>query len=1000
MALLCLNFGANGQAVYILKGRVLDGKGQPLPNVTLKIAAQNVGTTDKEGHFNIQTYIPKGSLVCSAVGYTTKNLAFQGGASNLMIILGEETTELNEVEINAGYYTVKEKLLTGNITTIRAEDIGRQPVSNVLSALQGRVPGMVVTQTSGVAGASFNVQIRGQNALDLSLSKNNPLFIIDGVPFEQGNDATNRLTSAANLGSAGGGLSPLNMINPQEIEHIEILKDADATAIYGSRGANGVVLITTKRSNGQQTRYNITAHTGHSRVGRTMPMLDTETFLAMRREAFKNDGATMNLANAPDVLLWDNNRYTDFKKELVGHNASDNRLQLAISGGNAQTNFRIGAGYFRQTSVFSPDFANQIGSLNFSIAHRSHDQKLALQFSGSYARDNNRLPSNDPSRYLALPPNIRLYNDDGSYAWADGGIVYNTLGSDIVNPFALREERFRSLSQNLIGNLVLDYMPIKSLKLSLNLGYNSLVTNEYSSKPTAAIDPNLTVLFGIMPSASFANTSLGSYIAEPKANYDWNHGHHHISFLLGGVWQHKGQALSYQYGANYNSDLLLETITAAGTVTASNEESVYRYSALFSRFNYNYADRYIINFTARRDGSSRFGPNRRMANFSAIGFAWLFADEGLVRRNLPWLSSGKIRTSYGVTGNDQIGEYKYLNLWSATNNSYDGTPGLYPRSVFNANYNWERIRKWELGLNLGFFKDRLMLEAAYYVHRSGNQLINYNLPAQTGFSQVVMNFPALVQNKGLELMLNGKWIRNKMLTWSTSFNISFNRNKLLKFPDIESSSYRNTYIVGKSLNLIQGLSYLGVDPLTGIYKFRDVNGDGLLNTADYGYIGERSPKYTGGMQQNLSYRGFELNFFFQFTKQLGLSYIHQLSSSVPGRIYNQPIIVLQRWQSAGDIANIQRFTAQSGAVAGALSYLRQSDGSYADASFIKLRNVDFSYTFKEMRFGGMSLGGLKIYMQAQNLFTITNYLGADPETQNFYKLSPLRTMAFGIQLNM
>lgn len=914
--------------------------------------------------------------------------------------LQDTTFHLQEVEINAGYYTVKEKLLTGNITKISAKDLERQPVSNALAALQGRVPGMVITQTSGVAGSTFNVQIRGQSALDLGLSKNNPLFIIDGVPFEQGNEATNRLTSAANLGSAGGGLSPLNMLNPQEIASIEVLKDADATAIYGSRGANGVILITTKKGNGQRTNYSLTAYTGHSRVGRTMAMLDTEAFLAMRKEAFANDGLTMTTGNAPDVLLWDNSRYTDFKKELIGHTATDNRLQLSINGGNTQTNFRLGAGYFRQTSVFATNFANQIASLNFAIGHKSLDQKFEMQFSGSYASDNNKLPTTDPSRYLALPPNIRMYNDDGSYAWADEGIVYNTLGSDIVNPFALREERFRALSQNLTGNIVLGYSLIKDLKLSLNLGYNTLFTTEYASKPTAAIDPNLTALFGILPSASFANTNLQSYIAEPKLNYNWNSGRHRVSVLLGGVWQHKGSALNYQYGTNYSSDLLLETIAAAGTINASNEESTYRYTALFSRLNYNYADKYLINLTGRRDGSSRFGPNKRMANFSAIGIAWLFANEAFIQSAFPWLSTGKIRASFGVTGNDQIGEYKYLNLWSNTTNTYDGLPALYPRNVFNANYNWERIRKWELGLDFGFFRDRLTLGTAYYVNRSSNQLVNYNLPTQTGFSQVVMNLPALVENRGLELMLNGTWIRGKKLNWSTAFNISFNRNKLIDFPAIESSSYRNTYIVGKPLNLLQGLHYLGIDPQTGVYKFEDVNGDGLLNTADYRYIGENGPRYTGGMQQNISYKGFELNFFFQFTKQLGLSYIHQLSSAAPGRIYNQPEIVLERWQRSGDISNVQRFTAQSGAVAGALSYLRQSDASYTDASFIKLRNVNFSYTFKGSRLGKTPLDGLKIYVQAQNLFTITNYLGADPETQNFYKLPPLRTTVFGIQLNM
>ncbi|RYD95837.1 MAG: SusC/RagA family TonB-linked outer membrane protein [Sphingobacteriales bacterium] len=874
LAMLCLFLRGQGQAVYTLSGRVVDAQQQAVANVTIKIAHQNLGIADKEGQFTVRTHLPKGVLSFSAMGYQTQTLTFEGNKAKLLVVLQEETAALQEVEINAGYYTVKEKLLTGNIATVKANDIERQPVSNPLAALQGRVAGMVISQTSGVAGSLFKVQLRGQSALDLSLSQNDPLFVIDGVPFEAGLAATNQHNSAANnpTSISSGGLSPLNTINPADIEQISILKDADATAIYGSRGANGVVLIITKRGKRGELVVNLDAATGWSRVGRTMPMMNTQQYVAMRREAFKNDKLSMTTLNAPDIMLWDTTRYTDFKKLLIGNTAQQQRVQLSLSGGNEQTRFLMSGNYNRATSVYSSNFANQVNGFRLSLNHNSKDQRLQLQVVMGLGQDQNSLPRYDLTRYINTIPNLNLYTNDGKLRWEDENVQYRTI-SDLINPLSLLEESHHSANTNLNASFNLGYQLIEGLKLTLSSGYNLFSTAERFKKPSSSIDSYATVL----PSAGLANSKSGSWLVEPQLSFEKSLQKHRFTAMLGSTLQHRQKQSNRTTGTNYGSDLLLDAIAAAGTITAANDELRYRYGAMFGRVNYVYDQKYVLNFSGRRDGSSRFGPAKRWANFGAVGAAWIISGMPWLKEQFPRLSFAKLRASYGTTGNDQIGDYMYLNLWG-NSSVYNGLASLYPISLYNADYSWEINKKAELGLDLGFFKDRLQVAAAYYNNRSNNQLINYVLPSQTGFFQVIKNFPGLVENKGLELVLSGN-VSAKAFKWSGSFNISFPKNKLLAFPELENSSYRTTYNIGQPLGMVRGLNYQGVDANTGLYTFSDTNGDGLLSTADYQVLGHTNPKYFGGFQQHFSYKGFSLNVFFHFVKHRGLNYFKCLHLS-------------------------------------------------------------------------------------------------------------------------
>ena len=999
LSLLCCSL-AQAQDIN-LKGKVVAETSMPIAGATISVkSGRQVISTNQNGEFNLK--IPMGAVLdITCVGYDRQEKSIVDNQP-LIITLKQHKSLLDEVIVQA-YGTTTQRKNVGNITKITAEEIEDQPVSNPLAALEGRVPGVVITQTSGVPGAAFNIQVRGQTVLDGSLSTSDPLIVIDGVFFEPGNQPSNQLRSAANNQLGQGGLSPLNSINPDDIQSIEVLKDAAATAIYGSRGANGVILITTKKGKIGKTVFNGSVYSGISTVPSSMGLLNTQQYVEMRKEGFKNDGITPS-ANpndpgyAPDIMLWDTTRYTDFKKLLIGNTAKTTDAQGSLTGGDKLTQFLIGGAYHRETTVFPGDFADARASLHFSLNHSSENKKFTIAFSGGYSNDKNQLPSTDLTQYINLPPNLLLRDQSGNLVFQEAGVSYATV-NNIVNPLALLEQTSTAITKNLYSNLQLNYNILPQLSAKISLSYNDYLTDEVSLIPQTSIDPYIASY--TPASSSFANTDLNSWLIEPQLNYTKTICKGTLSVLLGATLENKNSKSTVIQATNYSNDLLLNNPAAAGLVTADIEQTTYHYEAIFGRLNYNWQGKYILDGTFRRDGSSRFGPNNQFANFGALGTGWIFSDEQFIRQNISSLSFGKLRASYGITGNDQIGDYNYLSLYQNSPNTYQGSPTLLPAKLYNPDFHWQTNKKLEIGLELGWLKDQIFFSASWYQERSSNQLINYPLPRETGFSSVVENLPALVQNTGLELVLTTKNVNKKSFKWTTSFNATIPSNKLLSFPGLSSSSYKDEYVVGQPLSVIYGYKYLGVNPQTGIYSFQDVNQDGKLNTADYQVLGNLSPKYYGGILNSITFHQFQMDFLFEFKKQEGKNYLAQLFNSFPGTVANQPTIVLNRWQQPGDVANIQQFTAgnNQAAIIAANTELNVSNGIYGDASYIRLKNVALSYHLPEALVKRLGLASGKIYINAQNLLTITKYAGLDPETQNFYVLPPLRTISAGFQFS-
>jgi len=1000
-----------------ITGTVYDQAQKPLGGITVYEKGTHQATvTDEKGQFKIKTVSSAPFLIFSATNMETLGIEV-GNQRDLKVYLNPKLTSLDEVHVIA-YGTSTQRNSVGSISKVTSTEIQQQPVTNPLAALEGRVPGLSITASSGIPGSSFTVQIRGQNTLNAALGslapRDQPLFIIDGVPFAAQNDNLNQFQSVMSPGSGiyynnpNGGVSPFNSINPADIESIEVLKDADATAIYGSRGGNGVILITTKKGKIGKTGLDVTVDDGISTVPKAMPMMNTQQYLAMRREAFANDKLTPsnivgNRAYAPDLTVFDQNRYTDWRENFIGNTAHHLNTNAAASGGNENTQFRIAGGFNQDTYIFPGDYKDNRASFSSNIHHSSNDKKFTLDFTTNYSYD-----ANNSSSGLNLLTAFKLEPNYPDPLDSYGNLIWNYKGAPLtgsyagLNPMTFLKQRYSVTNTSLNANLLLSYQLYRGLTFRTNTGYGTFGSNEFSSFPIVAQNP----AYNPTASANFGTNDLKTWIIEPQLEYKNSFKKAIYTILAGGTFQKKSDYTTQVQGSGYINDDLLNSISGSATQIASDQSTLYKYTAIFARFNVRWDSKYIVDLNARRDGSSRFGPDKQFGNFGSAAAGWIFSEEKLVKNQLPILSYGKLRASYGITGSDQIGDYNFISRYAPTYYSYNGTLGYLPQNLANDQFGWATTKKLEVGLELGFVQDRFLLTSSWYRNRSGNQLISYLLPDQSGFSSVTENSPALVQNTGWEFILQAKIISHKDFSWSTSFNATIPRNKLLAFPGLATSSYSTTYLIGRPVNEILGFKSAGVNSTTGLFQFYDATGKIVATPKapsgnslnDFYDLGSRDPKFYGGLANNISYKNVQLSFFFEYRKQLGINYLSQLYGTPGGEINQPEALIDSHWKSPGDNASFQKYAAVYGPAATALANYKRSDGVYSDASFLRLKTVSLSYLIPSKVLGKIDVKSLRVYVNAQNIFTITGYKGNDPETQNFYGVPTLRTITGGLQL--
>lgn len=966
-------------AAVIIKGKVTDKQNMPLEGVSVRIKGSNTGTlTDKSGNYSIEAE-PNGVIIFSYIGYQTFEIRINN-QTEINMTMVENTSQLEE-QVIKGYYTTTKELNTGNVSEVKAEAISRQPITDVLSALQGQIPGLFIQQNSGVGGREFTVRLRGQNSL---ANGNEPLYIVDGVPFNSTTLNTTRVTLGASSVS-----SPFAAINPADIESIQVLKDADATAIYGSRGANGVIIINTKRGKTGSTTVDVNVYTGSGNVTRMRPLLNTEEYLAIRREALKNDNATPGPSDYDLNGGFALNKYTDWQDLLIGNTAKINDAQLAFSGGSVFTRFRLAGGFHKEGTVYPGSFYTQRASGSASFSHVSENNRLKIDFAGIYSNNVSKLPGTDLARLIFLAPNAPdVYTETGALNFANN-IWTNPLVSTI--------HRNSENSNNLNVNANLSFEIVKGLVVKSGLGFNSAKFEQSHIQPATSFNN-----VGFTPAQiaqarrhAFSTTNVRTYVLEPQISYSKEIKEGVLDALVGATYQETNNTRLSQSASGFATDEIMNNLFAAATVAITENPIVkYRYNAVYGRLGYTYQQKYVINLTGRRDGSSRFGPGNQFGNFGAIGAAWLFGKENFIKKNISFLSSGKLRASVGSTGNDKLEDYKYLSTYSTYAFTYQGNPSQIPSQLTNPYFAWERVNKLEVGMDIGFMEEQINLSASWYRNRTVNQLVGYSLSDVTGFKTVQANLPAVLQNSGLELEAGFHLASKTGFGWQTSVNLTVPRSKLVAFPNIVGSgTYANRYEVGMPLEIRKLYHYTGVDPTTKLYTFQDVNKDGTISSPQDLQVARVGQDYYGAWTNTFTYKRLQLDVLIIFARQMGaITPFNGFPGAYNGGTGNQPKSILNGTDYQQPYT--QTFT---GPIATQLLLFRSSDSQLADASYLRLRNISLSWKFAE-KWKFMKLG--RAFAQCQNLFTITDFKGLDPETsRNAYLdvVPPLRVVTLGLQ---
>lgn len=1003
-------------APITVKGIVISEK-KPLEGVTVSLKGTTKGTrTNQKGEFALTDLRDNDVLVFNYLGYEKYEINVKDSKSfNITVELKLSVSKLDEVQVVAYGQSTNQRLTTGSIAKVSAEDIARQPVTNVLQALSGQVPGLLITQASGTPGAGVNVQIRAANSLPsangIAAVGSNPLYIIDGVPF-----------LSEPIYTAGGnkvgflqptfGNSPLNAINPNDIENIAILKDADATSIYGSRGANGVILITTKRGKAGKTKAEFGYRAGVSDVANLhrVENMTLDQYLEVRRKAFANANATPTVTNAPDLLVWNQTQSTDFQKVLFGETAHTNDFSSSFSGGNELINFLLSGNYHKETTVTPGGYSYNKGSIHFSAEHSSADRKFTANVNATLILDKNNNTARQGNSgdlgqvALTQAPNFPLYNDTGGLYWYDKSIFNLAFNNPLSNLY----QDYTAKNNNLIGGIQLKYTPISGLNIKLNASYNKLVADSKNLYYSQANNP----LANMLPSATGMQNIAETWNVEPQVDYSLKLGSGNLNVLAGATFQdNKYDQPFYIVGSNYSSDALLGSFSNAGSINAWNFNSEYKYQSVFGRLNYNWMNKYLLNVNYRYDGSSKFGQNKRFGTFGSVGGAWILSEESFVKNNLPLISFAKLRASYGTVGNDQIGDYQYFDTYKTTFNGYAGIKGLIPAKLANPDLEWELTKKLEVALDLGFLKDRILISGAYFRNRTNNSLVSNALSIATGFESVYANLAAVKQQQGLEFTVTTQNIKSPDFSWTTNFNISFAQSKLVSFPDIANSAYADLMEVGKSLSTIYGYKYTGLSADKNLPTFLDANNNGRVSlfepglaingVGDYVALGKTDPDYFGGMNNNFRYKHLHLDVLFQFTgksTRYGIEY-YTGTSPVGYNPVNMSSYSYDLFKATnGAIASRASGAGIEGTPGDSYYKYTLSDAVLSNGAYLRLKNIALSYNIDSRFLKHLMLSSARVFVQGQNLMTITKFKGYDPETPA-NNTPPLRTVVAGINFS-
>lgn len=993
----------------IVHGTVVNQNGEPLQGVTIKVKQENATTTTSaNGTFTIGIEGKTAVLIVSMVGYTTEEIIVSAN-SNIEIILKQQSTNLDEVVV-VGYGTQKRKDLTGAVTSVSSEDIQKTAISSIDQGLRGRAAGVQVTQQTGQPGGATSIRIRGGNSIN---SANEPLYVIDGFPYYSDNKA-----SSAGIINGAPTLNAMATINPGDIASIEILKDASATAIYGSRGANGVILITTNRGRSGIGKVDIDASYGVQKVAKLIPVINAHEYALFRNESFVyplgGDGKAKPTYSDKEVDSLGEG--TNWQKEIF-RVAPIQNFQVRFSGGSENMQYMISANVLNQEGIVINSGIKRYAIRSNVDAHIGKKMKVGNSFSVSYMMANLARSGGGNSGTIGVQsfnagniiedalfynPAIPVKNANGNFTMDNNTDTKGSGGGNQANiaygnPVALATlSTQKSLTTRLMENLYAEYNILKALKLKVSVGADMIFNKENSYLPSTVFigssAPNGMAQIGTVNSISWLN--------ENTLNYKRKINDHDIDILGGFTIQHYNSEGLSAKARDFATDLNeFNNIGAANVFDppGSSYEQWALASYLF-RANYSYLSKYLFTFTARADGSSKFGPNNKFGFFPSAAFAWQLGEEKLIQ-SLNIFNDLKLRLGAGITGNQEIPSNRALSVLGTVRFPFDNqTPavGFVPARLGNPDIKWETTKQIDVGIDMSFFSGRLSITADLYYKKTDDLLLAVRLPLSSGFTTAFRNIGS-VQNKGVELAIRSNNV-NGAFEWNTNFNIAFNRNKVLNFGD-EQIRY-----IGDEYNLFKGQSVSMIkvgDPLgnfvgwiddgiikneeelqkapksgfdyIGSRRFVDLNNDGVIDAKDRTVIGNALPDFTGGIQNSFAYKNFSLDALFQYSYGNDVYNMTQLELEFLNGRQNQSKTVLNRYfPGVNENTNIPR--------TGAIPYIdvRKSHSRWIeDGSFLRLSNLTLAYTvlIKKTKWIRMA----KVYINGQNLWILSNYRGYDPE---------------------
>ncbi|QNL51912.1 TonB-dependent receptor [Olivibacter sp. SDN3] len=959
----------------VIRGRVTDENGEPLEGVSVKVGeGTQVAPTNVQGHFSLTIPGNAKTLVFHMIGYEELSVSL-GSDNEVNVSLTLQSNQLEEVVV--GYGSQQRRDITGSISSIPESDLKNLVLTSPDQALQGRAAGVQMTQSSSAPGGNASVRIRGGNSLSAG---NEPLYVIDGFPIY--NDNNQYSTGALNNGQPANVLAS---INPSDIESMEILKDASATAIYGSRGANGVVIITTKRGKAGKSDVNFESYYGLQSIRRKIPLLGASDFAVLANE----QAIRLNRPEPyPDPQSFGEG--TDWQSEGF-QTAPVQNYQLAFNGGDEQTRYAVSGNYFGQEGIVRGSDL-QRGSLRVNLDRKvSKKLNIGTSFNASRTTNHQITSDTDPASNITIgsvtallttPPTEPVYDQEGNY-----NRFFSNDGNFVVNPIARLDMLTNSVKTNrILGNLFGEYEIAEGLTARVSLGADQISLKEDFYYPASIQDEGVDAIArqGFINSFSWLNENTLTY----RRRFD----KHAFTGLLGFTRQAFSRESAQTGAQRFVNDILENHSLNSGAfpLPPSSGKDEWALESYIARVNYDYEGRFLATLTGRIDGSSRFGADNKYSFFPSGSVAWRLSQERFMAP-VRFVDDLKLRVSYGVTGNQEIPQYQSLAALGNNNYPVGGaiTSGLAPNRVANPNLRWESTAQFDVGLDLALFDERVQITTDFYHKKTVDLLLDVAIPGSSGFTSALQNAGSML-NKGVEFSLNTVNI-DRALRWETSFNITFNRNKVLDLGgDFERPAgqaspgrqipYSGILRVGEPVGIFYGYLTDGLfqsqeeidaspqpNVELGDRRYKDVNQDGVLDGNDRVILGYAQPDFFYGFTNNISYGGLDLSVFFQGVQGnsiLNLNLNAETNINVPD--------ALNRWTPTNTDTDIPRSALGS----------RITNKQVEDGSFLRLRNVTLGYNLPQ-RMISRYLRSLRIYVSGQNLLTFTSYTGFDPEVNAF-----------------